>query len=61
MGASWPRLDILPIRWFRSPYYHCISRVVERRLAFGPEEKEQFVRLMVSSSAIPSGRVRFEG
>nr|WP_009965456.1 transposase [Verrucomicrobium spinosum] len=27
-------------------YYHCISRVVERRLAFGPEEKEQFVRLM---------------
>jgi REP element-mobilizing transposase RayT len=27
-------------------FYHCISRVVERRLAFGPEEKEQFVRLM---------------
>ena len=22
--------------------YHCITRVVERRLAFGPEEKEQF-------------------
>ncbi len=27
-------------------YYRCISRVVGRRLAFGPEEKEQFVRLM---------------
>jgi hypothetical protein len=26
--------------------YHCISRVVERRLAFGSEVKEQFVRLM---------------
>ncbi|WP_050024504.1 transposase [Verrucomicrobium sp. BvORR034] len=38
-------------RFFADPmvpvaYYHCISRVVERRLAFGPEEKEQFVRLM---------------
>ncbi|WP_009961196.1 transposase [Verrucomicrobium spinosum] len=38
-------------RYFADPlvpvaYYHCISRVVERRLAFGPEEKEQFVRLM---------------
>ncbi|WP_053332406.1 transposase [Verrucomicrobium spinosum] len=38
-------------RYFADPlvpvaFYHCISRVVERRLAFGPEEKEQFVRLM---------------
>jgi REP element-mobilizing transposase RayT len=27
-------------------YYHCISRVVDRRFAFGPPEKEQFVRFM---------------
>lgn len=27
-------------------YYHCISRVVERRFAFGPQEKERFVELM---------------
>ena len=26
----------------RPVIYHCISRVVERRLAFGPDEKEQF-------------------
>jgi putative transposase len=26
----------------RPVIYHCISRVVERRLAFGPNEKEQF-------------------
>ena len=27
-------------------YYHCISRVVDRRFIFGPEEKEHFVHLM---------------
>ena len=27
-------------------YYHCISRVVDRRFIFGPEEKERFVKLM---------------
>ena len=27
-------------------YYHCISRVVDRRFVFGPEEKEQFVAFM---------------
>ncbi|WP_081891441.1 transposase [Verrucomicrobium sp. BvORR106] len=27
-------------------YYHCISRVVDRRFAFLDEEREQFVRLM---------------
>ena len=27
-------------------YYHCISRVVDRRFVFGPEEKEQFVEFM---------------
>ena len=27
-------------------YYHCISRVVDRRFAFGPEEKERFVEFM---------------
>ena len=26
----------------RPVVYHCITRVVERRLAFGQEEKEQF-------------------
>jgi putative transposase len=27
-------------------FYHCISRVVERRFAFGPEEKEKFRTFM---------------
>jgi putative transposase len=27
-------------------YYHCVSRVVERRFAFGPAEKERFVKIM---------------
>ena len=27
-------------------YYHCISRVVDKRFIFGPEEKEHFVHLM---------------
>ena len=27
-------------------YYHCISRVVDRRFIFGPEEKDHFVHLM---------------
>jgi len=26
-------------------YYHCISRAVDRRFFFGPEEKEQFCSL----------------
>jgi hypothetical protein len=26
--------------------YHCISRVVEKRFAFGPDEKEKFRSLM---------------
>jgi REP element-mobilizing transposase RayT len=30
----------------RPNFYHVISRVVERRLAFGPEEKEKFRTLM---------------
>ncbi|MEZ0386959.1 MAG: transposase, partial [Verrucomicrobium sp.] len=33
--------DLAPVA-----YYHCISRVVDRRFAFGPEEKERFVRMM---------------
>ncbi len=49
-------------RYFADPlvpvaYYHCISRVVERRLAFGPEEKEQFVRLMRSYEGFCQVRV----
>ena len=27
-------------------YYHCVSRVVNREFVLGPEEKEEFVRLM---------------
>jgi putative transposase len=27
-------------------FYHCISRVVDRRFAFGPEEKEKFRTFM---------------
>ena len=27
-------------------YYHCVSRVVERRFAFGDAEKEKFVKIM---------------
>ena len=27
-------------------YYHCVSRVVDRRFIFGDEEREHFVRLM---------------
>jgi REP element-mobilizing transposase RayT len=27
-------------------YYHCVSRVVDRQFVLGPEEKEEFVRLM---------------
>ena len=38
-------------RYFADPlapvaYYHCISRVIERRFAFQDEEREHFVRLM---------------
>ena len=34
-----------PQSW-ENAYYHCVSRVVERRKAFGPEEKREFVRFM---------------
>jgi putative transposase len=27
-------------------YYHCVSRVVNRDFAFGPEEKDQLVAFM---------------
>ena len=27
-------------------YYHCFSRVVDRRFAFGEIEKEKFVKIM---------------
>ena len=27
-------------------YYHCVSRVVDRQFVLGPEEKEEFVRLL---------------
>jgi putative transposase len=39
-----PRLKAPPS--VGSAFYHCISRVVERRFHFGPVEKEMFVQLM---------------
>lgn len=38
--AEWRNSEIRPV------FYHCVSRVVERRFAFGPEEKEKFRTLM---------------
>lgn len=38
--ADWRNSDEKPV------FYHCISRVVERRHAFGPEDKEKFRALM---------------
>jgi putative transposase len=38
-------------------YYHCISRVVERRMAFGPNEKEQFVHWMQAYAGFCGVRV----
>ncbi|MBK1882556.1 transposase [Luteolibacter pohnpeiensis] len=38
--AEWRNSDGKPV------FYHCISRVVERRFAFGAEEKEKFRALM---------------
>lgn len=37
--------------------YHCISRVVERRLAFGPQEKERFRVLMRMMESFSGCRV----
>src|SRR5579862_5412268 len=39
-----PRLKA-PETW-KVAYYHCVSRVVERRLAFDEEDKRQFVKFM---------------
>src|ERR1700761_6384070 len=39
-----PRLKA-PETW-ETAYYHCVSRVVDRRLAFDDEDKLQFVKLM---------------
>ena len=38
-------------------HYHCISRVVERRFALGPDEKEHFIRLMRGYEAFCGVRV----
>ena len=38
-------------------YYHCISRVVERRFALGPNEKEQFVHWMQAYAGFCGVRV----
>jgi putative transposase len=38
-------------------YYHCLSRVVERRFAFGPNEKEQFVHWMQAYAGFCGVRV----
>ena len=39
-----PRLKA-PDDWAHA-YYHCVSRVVERRFALGEEEKQQFIHFM---------------
>lgn len=38
-------------------YYHCVSRVVDRRMVFGEEEKERFVALMRECEAFCEVRV----
>ena len=38
-------------------FYHCISRVVDRRFALGEEEKEHFVALMLGYEAFCGVRV----
>lgn len=38
-------------------YYHCLSRVVDRRFIFGEEEKEHFVALMRKLEAFHGMRV----
>jgi REP element-mobilizing transposase RayT len=38
-------------------FYHVISRVVERRLAFGQEEKEKFRTMMRMQEKFSGGRV----
>ena len=38
-------------------HYHCISRVVERRYAFGGDEKEHFIHLMRGYEAFCGVRV----
>jgi hypothetical protein len=38
-------------------YYHCISRVVDRRFVLEEEEKEHFVRLMRGYEAFCGVRV----
>ncbi len=44
--------DLAPVA-----YYHCISRVVDRRFAFLDEEREQFVRLMRAYESFCQARV----
>ncbi|CAN5760151.1 hypothetical protein BH11VER1_BH11VER1_25530 [soil metagenome] len=39
-----PRLKA-PAEWSQA-YYHCVSRVVDRRFALGEEEKQQFIHFM---------------
>jgi REP element-mobilizing transposase RayT len=32
-------------------YYHCVSRIIERRHLFGPQEKQRFLALVRSLAA----------
>jgi putative transposase len=45
-----PRCYILPDS--EAGVYHCISRVVDRRMVLGPEEKEAFVEMMRAFEAL---------
>ena len=38
--AEWRNSETKPV------FYHCVSRVVERRFAFGADEKEKFRTIM---------------
>lgn len=38
-------------------HYHCVSRIVDRRFIFGPEEKDHFVQLMREYEAFSEVRV----
>lgn len=40
-----------------SASYHCVSRVVDRRFIFGPEEKDHFVRLLRECEAFCRVRI----
>lgn len=50
-----PRLKAPPSA--KSAFYHCLSRVVDRRFVFGPSEREYFVALLRECAAFSEIRV----